>query len=228
MFFSIQKIEQAVHHTDQLQNPKYPGNPMVLGIYRNKLSTAVVLVNTKKTFGEYWDTVENKKISKRLWTPEMKEFHTQKAKEAPKPPYTYKLTVVGWLFVLFFIGFFAYLTYDSLKPPLPKSAEYVAMETAPVAGDVYFGRYEIYKEKGNPLGMEGRFGWFKVLQVDSDTYHIAKSSEMSRGHQPKEQMNSTDFEAEALPAVKVIEQTGYNILFKSDDGLTEIYITDKN
>ena len=101
------------------------------------------------------------------------------------------------------------------------------MEKAPAAGDVYFGRYEIYKEKGNPLGMEGRFGWFKVLNVDGDTYHIATSTEMSRGHQPKEQMNSTDFETETLPAVKLSEQTGYNIRFISDDGLTEIYITDK-
>jgi len=227
MFFTIQKIEQAAHHTDQLQNPKNPGNPMVLGIYRNKVSTIVYTVYTKKTFGEYWDKVENKKISKRLWTPEMKEFYQQKALEAPKPPFIYKITIVGWLFLLFFIGLFGYLIYDSVKPPLPKSAEYVAMETAPAEGDIYFGRYEIYKDKGNPIGMEGRFGWFKVFKVDGDTYQLVTSTEMSRGHQPKEQMNSTDFEAEAMPAVKVVEQTGYNIRFKSDDGLTEIYITDK-
>lgn len=227
MFFSIQKIEQAAHDTDTLQNPKNPGNPMVLGIYRNKIGTVIYSIHTKKTFGEYWDKVEKKKIPKRLWTPEMKEFYKQKALEAPKPPYLYKITIVGWIFVLGAIALFGYLIYDSAKPPLPKSEEYVAMEAAPAEGDIYFGRYEIYKEKGNPLGMEGRFGWFKVLKVDGDVYHIARSTEMNRGHKPKEQLNSTDFETESMPPVKLTEQTGYNLRFKSDDGLTEVYITDK-
>lgn len=227
MFIAIDKIEQSAHHTDKLQNPKNPGNAMVLGIYRNKVSTIIYTVHTKKTFGEYWDKVENKKIPKRLWTPEMKEFYKQKALEAPKPPYIYKVTIVGWIFVLGAIALLGYLIYDSVKPPLPKSEEYVAMEAAPAEGDIYFGRYEIYKEKGNPLGMEGRFGWFKVLKVEGDVYHIAKSTEMNRGHKPKEQLNSTDFETEGMPPVKLTEQTGYNIRFLSDDGLTEIYITDK-
>ncbi|HLT87902.1 MAG TPA: hypothetical protein VKZ57_09940 [Sphingobacterium sp.] len=227
MFFSISKIEQAVHHTDKLQNPKNPGNPMVLGIYRNNVKTVIYSIYTKKTFGEYWDTEENKKIPKRLWTPEMKAFYKEKALEAPKPPYLYKITIFGWLFVLFFIGVFGYLIYDSVKPPLPKSEEYVAMETPPAEGDIYFGKYEIYKEKGNPLGAEIRFGWFKVLQTDGNVYHLAKSIEMNRGHKPKEQLNSTDFETESLPPVKLKEQTGYNIRFLSEDGLTEIYITDK-
>lgn len=227
MFFIIHKIEQAVHHTDKLQNPKNPGNPMVLGVYRQRTSTAVVIIYSKQAFAEFWDDTEQKKIARRLWTPEMKAFAKQKTAEAPKPPYIFKMTIVGWIFVLFFIGFFAYLTYYSLKPPLPKPAEYVEMEKAPAEGDIYFGRYEIYKEKGNPLGMEGRFGWFKVLKVDGDVYHIAKSTEMNRSHKPKEQLNSTDFETESMSPVKLKEQTGYNIRFLSDDGLTEIYITDK-
>lgn len=227
MFFAIDKIEQSAHHTDKLQNPKTPGNPMVLGIYRNKIRTALYIVNTKKTYGEYWDKVENKKIRKRLWTPEMKAFYNEKALEAPRPPYIFKVTIIGWIFLLLMGSVFGMLVYDAFKPPLPKPATYVAMEQAPVEGDVYFGRYEMYKEKGNPLGMEGRFGWFKVLKVDGDVYHIVKSTEMSRGHKPKEQLNSTDFETEPMPQVGLKEQTGYNIRFVSDDGLTEIYITDK-
>ncbi|WP_181151342.1 hypothetical protein [Sphingobacterium gobiense] len=227
MFFHIQKIEQSTHHTDNLQNPKTPGNPMVLGVYRNKARTIFYTIYTKKTFGEYWDSVENKRISKRFWTPEMKEYYQQKALDTPKPPFVFKMTVVGWLFILLFIGVFGYLIYDSVKPPLAKSEKHVAMEQAPVMGDVYFGRYEIYKEKGNPLGMEGRFGWFKVLKVEGDVYHIAKSTEMNSAHRPKEEMNSTSFESKSLPPVKLTEQTGYNVRFKSDDGLTEIYITDK-
>jgi len=227
MFIAIDKIEQSAHHTDKLQNPKALGNAMVLSIYRNKIRTALYIVNTKKTYGEYWDKVENKKIPKRLWTPEMKALYKAKALEAPMPPYIFKITIIGWIFVLLMTGVFGMIVYNELKPPLPKSEEYVAMEKAPVEGDIYFGRYEIYKEKGNPLGMEGRFGWFKVLQVEGDIYHIAKSTEMNKGHKPKEQLNSTNFETESMPPVKLTEQTGYNIRFLSDDGLTEIYITDK-
>ena len=227
MFFAIDKIEQNAHHTDLLQNPKTPGNAMVLGIYRNKIRTALYIVNTKKTYGEYWDKVENKRIPKKLWTPEMKAFYKEKALDAPKPPYIFKITVIGWIFVLLMVGIFVMLVYDAVKPPLPKPDTYVAMEQAPVAGDIYFGKYEIYKEKGNPLGAEIRFGWFKILEVEGDVYHIAKSTEMNQGHKPKEQLNSTDFEAESMPLVELKEQTGYNIRFLSDDGLTEIYITDK-
>ncbi|RZF60206.1 hypothetical protein [Sphingobacterium corticibacterium] len=227
MFIAIDKIEQSAHHTDKLQNPKALGNAMVLSIYRNKIRTALYIVNTKKTYGEYWDKVENKKIPKRLWTPEMKALYKEKALEAPMPPYIFKITIIGWIFVLLMTGVFGMIVYNELKSPLPKSEEYLAMEKAPVEGDIYFGRYEIYKEKGNPLGMEGRFGWFKVLQVEGDIYHIAKSTEMNKGHKPKEQLNSTNFETESMPPVKLTEQTGYNIRFLSDDGLTEIYITDK-
>lgn len=227
MFIAIDKIEQSAHHTDKLQNPKAPGNAMVLGIYRNKIRTALYIVNTKKTYGEYWDKVENKKIPKRLWTPEMKALYKEKALEAPQPPYIFKITIIGWIFVLLMTGVFGMIVYNELKPPLPKPATYVAMEQAPVEGDVYFGRYEIYKEKGNPLGMEGRFGWFTVARVEGDVYYLAPSIDMSKGHKPKEQLNSTDFETESLPPVKLTEQTGYNIRFLSDDGLTEIYITDK-
>lgn len=227
MFFSISKIEQATHHTDKLQNPKNPGNPMVLGIYRSDVRTVIYYIYTKKTFGEYWDTIEHKKIPKRLWTPEMKAFYKEKALETPKPPYFYKITIFGWIFLLLMLAVLGMVVYDAVKPPLPKPDTYVAMEQAPAEDDIYFGKYEIYKEKGNPLGAEIRFGWFKVLKVESHVYHIAKSTEMNSGHKPKEQLNSTDFETESMPPVKLTEQTGYNIRFLSDDGLTEIYITDK-
>src|SRR5690606_41523461 len=109
MFFSISKIEQAVHHTDKLQNPKNPGNPMVLGIYRNNVKTVIYSIYTKKTFGEYWDTEVNKKIPKRLCTSEQKAFYKEKALEAPKNPYHYKITIVGWLYVHILHGRFCYL-----------------------------------------------------------------------------------------------------------------------
>lgn len=226
MFFVINKIEQAVHRTDNLQNPKTPGNAMLLGIYRNKVRTALYTMYTKKTFGEYWDEVENKKIPKRLWTPEMHAFYTHKAKEAPRPPFIFKATIIGWIFLLLVISVFGLLIYEGVKPPIPKTAEHVAMEKLPVTGDIYFGHYETYKEKGNPLGVKIGYGWFKIVKIEDDTYFVAKSTEMSKSHQPKEQLNSAHFEADGIP-LKLEEQTGYNLRLKSADGLTEVYITDK-
>lgn len=228
MFINFQKVEQAAHHTDGLQNPKNPGNPMALGIYRNKIGSIIYRIHTKKAYGEYWDTVENKKIARRLWTPEMKAFCEQKIAEAPKPPYFFKMTVVGWIFVLGIVAFFAYLTYDSVKPEEPKPAAFVAMEQAPAVGDVYFGSSELYKKKGDPVGVKVNFGWFKVVGVEGDTYRLAPSIEQVKNHQPKETLNNTEFASEALPAVKIKEQTSYNIRFVSEDGLTTVYITDKN
>ncbi|PJR04249.1 hypothetical protein [Avrilella dinanensis] len=227
MFFVINKIEQGVHRNEKLQNPKNPGNPMILGVYRQLTRTALFSVHSKKAYGEFWDEVTQKKIARRFWTPEMKAFANQKVAEAAKPPFIFKLTIVGWIFVLLMMTAMGLIVYQEMKPPIPKPAEYVAMEQAPVEGDIYFGKYEIYKEKGTPIGAEIRFGWFKVLKVDGDVYHIAKSTEMNRGHKPKEQLNSVDFETESMPLVKLKEQTGYNIRFVSDDDLTEIYITDK-
>lgn len=227
MFLRITKMELAAQAAEGLRNPRNPNNPMVLGIYRNEMRTIIYTVNVKKAAGEFWDDVEGKKISRRHWTPEMKAFEKQKVEEAPKPPFTFKMTFVGWLFVLFVIGFFGYLVYDSVKPPLPKSEKTVAMEQGPAVGDIYFGHYELRKEKNSVLGGEIRFGWFKIVKVEGDVYHLSKSTEMNNTHKPKEQLNSTNFETESLPTVKLKEQTGYNIRFKSEDGLTEIYITDK-
>lgn len=226
MFFAISKTEQATHPADGLQNPQNPSNPMVLAVYRTLMRTAVCSVYSKKAFGEFWDGTDRKTIPKGRWTPEMKAFAKQKVAGAPRPPFIFKLTVAGWIFVLLVVAFFGFMAYNGMKPPKPKSAETVAMEKKPAAGDIYFGHFETYKQKGNPLGAKTGHGWFRIDKVTGEDFYIAKSKEMSKTHQPKEQLNSTDFEAESLP-LKLSEQTGYNIRFKSADGLTEVYITDK-
>ena len=227
MFFSIRKIEQGTYYNDKLQNPKNSDNPMVLVVFRQLTRTALFSIHSKKAYGEFWDKTAQKKIARRMWTSDMKAFVQQKTTEAPKPPYIFKITVVGWLFILLTVAAIGLIIYEEVKPPAPKSIEYVAMEKAPVVGDIFFGHYEIYKEKGNPLGAEIGFGWFKITKVDGNNFYLSKSTEMSKTSKPKEQMNHTDFETGDLPVVKLSEQTGYNIRFKSVDGLTEIYITDK-
>ncbi len=226
MFFVINKIEQAVHRTDGLHNPKNPSSPMVLGIYRTQSRTALFTVYSKKAFGEFWDDGEQKKIASRRWTPEMKAFAKQKVAEASKPPYIFKMTIVGWIFVALMIATMGLIVYQETKPPLPKSAEYVAMERAPVVDDIFFGRYESFKQAGERIASDLGFGWFKVVKVEGDVYHIAKSTEMSKTHKPKEELNSTDFETEGKPS-KITEQSGYSVNLKAIDGKMEIYFTEK-
>lgn len=76
------------------------------------------------------------------------------------------------------------------------------------------------------LGSQGGFGWFKVVKIENDIYHIAKSTEISDTAKPKEQMNSTDFEQEAS-AVKAKELEAYTKQFISEDGLIEFNLNEK-
>lgn len=226
MFFIINKIEQGVHPASGLQNPRNPGNPIVLVVYRQLTRTAIFSAHSKKAFAEYWDDTVGKKIARRHWTPEMKALANQKVGEAPKPPYIFKMTIVGWIFVLLIIATFGLIVYESVKPPVPKSAEYLAMEKAPETGDIYFGHYEAFNTAGDRIASDLGFGWFNVTKVAGDTYYLAKSTQMSKTHKPKEALNSTDFEAEVTPVI-ITEQAGYIINMKSTDGRLEIYITDK-
>ncbi|WP_312555149.1 hypothetical protein [Empedobacter brevis] len=63
MFFLISKIEQAIHHTEGLENPEKADTPMVFGIYRTRNRTAFFTVYSKKAFGEFWDDTARKKNS---------------------------------------------------------------------------------------------------------------------------------------------------------------------
>ncbi|PVH23905.1 hypothetical protein [Sphingobacterium corticibacter] len=226
MIFVINKLELAAYDINDIQNPKNPSNPMVMGLYRTQSKTALFTVHSKKAFAEFWDNTERKKIARRLWTPEMKAFASQKIAQAPKPASIFKLTIVGWLFVALVVTAFGLIAYQAVKPPVPKSAESVAMEQKPVVGDLYFGRFEAFKEPSDHIASGMGFGWFKVIDVDGDVYHIAKSTDMSITHKPKEALNSTDFESEGTP-VKITEQASYLITMKSVDGKMEISITDK-
>ncbi|WP_346239074.1 hypothetical protein ABDK00_010080 [Niabella insulamsoli] len=227
MFFLVQQYEAARFSADHLQNPQTPGQTMALLFLRTQMRMAICTVHSRKAVGQFWNVVTNKKIPKRMWSTEMKDFYKSRYNEIPKPPFVFKLTYFGWIFALLVVFFWAYLIYDSTKPPMPKSAQAVAMAKTPVAGDVYFGHYEKYREKGTPVGSEIRFGWFIIRKVTDDNFYLSKGTGMSSNHKPKEQMDNSSFETETLPPLKLSEQSGYNIRFKSADGLTEVYITDK-
>lgn len=226
MFFVISRVRQASYAAQGLQNPENPSHPMTLVVYHTLMRAAVCSVYSKKAFCEFRDEADGKTISRNLWTAEMKAYSRQKSTEVPKPPFIFKLTIAGWIGILLVVAFFGLMAYDGMKPPRARLEKTVSMERVPGIGDIYFGHFETYKEKGNPLGIKTGYGWFRVEKVSGEEFYIAKSKEMSQVHRPKEQLSSTDFEPEHLP-LKLSEQTGYNLRFQSADGLTEVYITDK-
>ncbi len=228
MFFSIRQNQVATHTTEGLENPKNPGNDMELVLFRTEGRSFFHTSHTKQAFGEYWDVVQGKKIPKRLWTPEMKAYCTTKAHKAPKPPFFFKITIVGWLFLLLAFGMIGYLVYDGIQAPAKsnKHQQELAEQASISEGDVYFGNYRVYKEKGNVIGSEGGFGWFKVAKIEDSTYHIAKSVETSDAVKPKEELNSTDFE-QKTSAVKAKELGAYHKSLMSEDGLVEFSFSEK-
>lgn len=222
MFFLIQQYQAARFSASELQNPQTPGQGMDLVFLRTEMRMAVCTVHSRKAAGEFRDVNTGKVIRRRQWTADMKAFYTLKNNEVPAPPFVFRLTIIGWVALLLIVTFFGVLTFDAVKPPLPKPAASLAMEQKPAVGDIYFGHFEAPQGTGDRLG----FGWFRVTKVEGDTYFIAKSTTMSKTSKPKEQLESTSFETEGTP-VKIMEQASYLINLKSEDGGMEIYFTDK-
>ncbi|MBC9795231.1 hypothetical protein [Sinomicrobium weinanense] len=216
---SIKKID-ATH----LKNPKNPDKPMLLNLFQREGRTVLYVLKNKKVFPQFINTSTGLSIPKRRWTEEMKTFAQQEVEKVPPQKGGFKVTVFGWLFLLAVVGMLSYIVYDGLigQPQRMKKFEQREAEMARVnEGDIFLGRIEVYKEKGSPLGMNLEFGCFKVVNIEGDVYHIAKSIEMSKTAKPLNQMNSTDFEQEAF-VVKGKELGAHHKTFASDDGLTEI------
>lgn len=228
MWIRIAKVDIKQVSATHLENTRNPGSPMVLALYQQEGSTAFFISKNKKVLAEYLETPAGTRISARNWSPQMEEFAREELAKIPPQKGRFKVTVFGWVFLLFAFGLLGYLVYEGVQAPARMEANQQEMtEKASVAeGDIYFGRYRVYKEKGTMLGSKGGFGWFKVVKVESDTYHIAKSIEISKNAKPKEQMNSTDFEMETS-AVKAKELEAYTKQFVSEDGLTEFNLNEK-
>lgn len=229
MWFRIRQLPVKLIDAAHLDNPKHPETPMVLTLYQMESSTFAFVQTSKKVFPLYQEGAMGKTIAKRRWTPEMKALASEELKNLPPQQGGFRFTVLGWIFAFFFVGLFGYILYDSLIAS-PQRAKVAAEHREALAklhpGDVYMGRIEVYKEKGNPVGMQGAFGCFKVLEVQGNTYHIVQSKEMSKTAKPLAELNSVDFEDQAF-VVEGKEIEAYYKTFVSADGLTEISFTEK-
>ncbi|MEC3879222.1 hypothetical protein [Parapedobacter sp. 10938] len=221
---SVRQVDAA-----HLNDPGSPGSTMVLNLFQRESRTALFVNTTKKVYPQYLDVPSGKVISKRRWTDQMSAFAKEEQEKLPLQKGGFRLTVFGWIFFLGAFALLGYLVYDGTvaAPQRTEQFDQRQAEKATVSeGDIYLGRIEVYKEKGNPLGMDGEFGCFKVVNVEGDTHHITKSTEMSKTAKPIAQMNSTDFAEEAI-VVKAKELGAYHKTFVSDDGLTEISFGEK-
>ena len=226
MFISVQRVEEASFSADHLQNPVNPNNLMVLGFYRNYMGTALTQSYSKKAAPIYWDTVTGKTISRSKWTAEMKSYADKCATEVRPAPFKFKLTAIGYIFMLGVVALFGYLIYDSIKPPAnPDALAPTVLMNKVQTGDVFYGRF-IENDAERNIPKRAGFGWFKVTEAGDGTVSVSLNKEMSTAHKPAAQMNSTDFESEAIP-MKIKSQDNYQIDLVSEDGTYEISFSEK-
>lgn len=213
---------------NHLENPKNPDSPMALALFQRESRSVLHVYKPKKVFPQYIETPAGNRIPKRKWSTQMNDFAQQEIAKLPPQKGVRKLTIFGWILFLFAFALIGYAVYETATLPAQKKAYQQEMaEKATVSeGDIYFGRYRVYKEKGNMLGSQGGFGWFKVVKIENDTYHIAKSVEISDTAKPKEELSNTDFE-QKTSAVKAKELGAYAKQFLSEDGLIEFNLDEK-
>lgn len=228
MWIRIKDISVKQVSAAHLKNPRNPGVPMVLDLLQRESRTAFTVHKTKKVFPRYVETPAGIRIPKRKWSGEMKEFAQQELAKIPPQKGVRKLTVFGWIFFLSAFGLLGYLVYQGIQEPAQQRAyqQEMAEKAKLNEGDIYFGNFTRYKQKGNPMGADVKFGWFKVVKIEGDTYFIAPGTDMSKSSQPKAQLNSTDFEAEGV-AAKAQELEAYSKRLISEDGLTEFYLGER-
>ncbi|MBC9797135.1 hypothetical protein [Sinomicrobium weinanense] len=221
---SVKQVDAA-----HLKNPKNPGTPMTLNLYQAESRTVFFVIKSKKAIGEYLETPTGRRIPKRKWSPQMEELSRSQSAMVSPLKGGFKVTLLGWPVLLLVIYLIGNAVYETATLPARKKAyEQEMAELATVhEGEIYFGRYRVYKEKGNFMdSKESGFGWFKVIKVEDDTYHIAKSVEISDIAKPKEELNSSDFEEESF-VVKAKELEAYHKAFASEDRLVEIVLSEK-
>ena len=232
MFFVISKQIQSSHRFGTQGNAAQTGSSnsaggMILEVGHTCMRGALFTVYSAKAFAQFRDEASNKIVPKRKWTAEMQTAAASKVASAAKPPFIFKLTMLGWVFAAVVVALFCYLTYSSMKPAAPMPAEYSMFEKAPAKGDRYFGSYENYKgSRDKRIPSSVGFSWFKVVGVEGDRYLVAQSTDVSPSSRPKEDMNSEDFASESVK-MKITEQHGYDMRMQTEDGLMKIYFTGK-
>lgn len=228
MWISITDISVKQVDASHLRSPIDEDNQMILNLFQREGRSAFWLTQNKRVYPQYLDAATGKVISRRKWTDQMKSFAQKELDNLPPQKGRFKITIVGWIFLLFAIGVLGFVTIEAIQAPAKKQRyqQELAKKATVTEGDIYLGRIEVYKEKGNFLGRKLEFGWFEVKKIENDTYYIAKSVEMAKKHQDVKPQSNTKF-SDTTIAVKPKELEAYHKTFISEDGLTEISFTEK-
>lgn len=217
-------------NADQLENPINSGRSMVLDLFQREARTVFYISRNKKVLSQYIEKPSGVRIPKRKWTSNMQAFAQEEIRKIPAKKSIFKVTILGWLFLLIAFGILGYLAYKGIQAPA-KTAKFQQKleEKATVnVGDVYFGHFEEFKESESLGRISSKigFGWFKIIKIENDNYYISKSVEMSKKSVPKEQLNSKEFEQETTSVI-VKKLEAYSKTFESVDGHIEFYLNEK-
>lgn len=218
MFFSVGNDEIERVDASHLQNPKNSGNVMHFVFNETVFRTAFFTQTTPNQF--FIDSQTEKRILKKHWTPEMKQFAQEKVSKYAFTKKRFKINYGTYIFLalMVFCGYMILKESQENKAALEvKNKKYATKKIPekPQPGLVLYGVYYEYK-KDSRIPKELRFTWSKVAKVEGDTYQIALGKEFSKTASKENSLNSTDFEEATIP-MKLISNDGYTCTFKSED-----------
>lgn len=114
----IRKVLQNVLPADHLLNSANKRKKIDFIIYRNQLNMAILRSSYVKPYGEFWDMHSNRKIKKSEWSLKMEDFARVELRNTKRPAYIFKITALGWIFLLVTIALLIFVIYDSNYPHL--------------------------------------------------------------------------------------------------------------
>src|SRR5690606_27575542 len=111
MWLRISDISVKQIDASHLTNPINTENPMVLNLFQRESSNAFFRIKNKGVFSQFIDVASGKVISKGHWSDPMHSFSKKALDTYPAQKGSFKVTVVGQLFLLAAVALFGYLSY---------------------------------------------------------------------------------------------------------------------
>ena len=81
---------------------------MRLDVCRTLMRGAVFSVYSAKAFVEFYDEATRRLIPKKKWSEEMKAAAANQIASAEKPPFIFKVTKLGWVFLAAIVVLFCF------------------------------------------------------------------------------------------------------------------------
>ena len=120
MWISITDISVKQVDASHLRSPVGPDNQMILNLFQREGRSAFWVTQNKRVYPRYLDAATGKIISKSKWTDQMQSFAQRELANLPPQKGRFKITVVGWIFLLLVIGTLGFIIKQEFQAPAKK------------------------------------------------------------------------------------------------------------